>query len=86
MKGIHELTFADGGAVEFARLMKAIKEEAGFDTRLLMSHGRFPANGPETITLTLQTADFTGTTDELREKISRYVPVKKDGKKAAKES
>lgn len=80
------VSFEDGGAVEFARLMKAIREETGFQSRLLQVEGRFPKGGPEVIKLFIEVDDYQMTAEEFRQKVSSYVPQKKDQKKGKKET
>lgn len=83
MDNLYDLAFTDGGAVEFAKKMKAMREEVGFITHLVQVEGRFPKGEPETLILYIQVQDFTGTDEELRQKISSYVPIEKK-KKAEK--
>lgn len=71
----HVFSFQNGGAVEFASQMKSLRDDTGFRVRLYQVTGQFPVNGPEILTLFVETADFDIASVELREKILAHVPL-----------
>jgi hypothetical protein len=81
MPQMHILTFEGGGATEFARSMKALRDETGFQARLVQVTGRFPQGQPDIIKLFVEVDDFLITKEEFHQKVVSYVPIKKDGKK-----